>query len=86
MTRLVKGYNLRTICSKKQASKYVLRKLQAFEVRYIFSRFQLICFFDLVLQMGANGASGQELQIVSKNRVHTNFLRKLWTYQSLFSP
>jgi hypothetical protein len=27
-----------------------------------------------VLQMGANGASGQELQIAPKNRFHTNFL------------
>ena len=27
----------------------------------------------MVLQMGANGASGQELQIAPKNRFHTNF-------------
>jgi hypothetical protein len=30
-------------------------------------------FFDLVLQMGANGASGQELQYALKNRFHTFF-------------
>jgi hypothetical protein len=35
--------------------------------------------------MGANGASGQELQIVPKNRFRANFLRKLWTYHLLFS-
>jgi hypothetical protein len=40
----------------------------------------------MVLQMGANGASGRELQIAPKNRFHTNFLRKLWTYHFLFSP
>jgi len=45
-----------------------------------FGRFQLIYFFDLVLQTGANGASGQELQIAPKNRFRANFLRKLWTY------
>jgi hypothetical protein len=33
-------------------------------------------FFDLVLQIGANGASGQELQIVPKNRFRANFLDK----------
>jgi hypothetical protein len=32
-----------------------------------------ICFFDLVLQMSANGASGQELQIAPKNRIYTLF-------------
>jgi hypothetical protein len=48
--------------------------------------FNLFIFFDLVLQMGANGASGQELQIAPKNRFHTNFSRKLWTYHFLFSP
>ena len=36
--------------------------------------------------MGANGASGQELQIAPKNRFRANFLRKLWTYHLLFSP
>jgi hypothetical protein len=36
--------------------------------------------------MGANGASGQELQIEPKNRFRANFLRKLWTYHFLFSP
>jgi hypothetical protein len=30
--------------------------------------------------MGANGASGQELQIAPKNRFRANVLRKLWTY------
>jgi hypothetical protein len=40
----------------------------------------------MVMQMGADGVSGQELQIASKNRFHTNFLRKLWTYHLLFSP
>ena len=39
----------------------------------VFGRCQLTYFFDLVLQMGANGASGQELQIAPKNRFHTNF-------------
>jgi len=39
-----------------------------------------------VLQMGANGASGQELQIAPKNTFRANFLRKLWTYHFLFSP
>jgi hypothetical protein len=29
--------------------------------------------FHLVLQMGANGASGRELQIAPKNRFHTIF-------------
>jgi hypothetical protein len=29
-----------------------------------------------VLQIGANGASGQELQIAPKNRFHTNLLDK----------
>jgi hypothetical protein len=38
------------------------------------------------LKMGANGASGQELQIALKNRFRANFLRKLWTYHLLFSP
>jgi hypothetical protein len=33
-------------------------------------------FFDLVLQMGANGASCQELKIAPKNRFHTIFLDK----------
>ena len=33
----------------------------------------LIYVFDLVLQMGANGASGRELHIAPKNRFHTNF-------------
>ena len=42
--------------------------------------------FDLVLQMGANGASGRGLQIAPKNRFRANFLRKLWTYHFLFSP
>ena len=51
-----------------------------------FGRFQLIYIFDLLLQMGANGAFGQELQIAPKNRFHTNFLRKIWTYHFLFSP
>ena len=41
---------------------------------------------DLVLQTGANGASGQELQIAPKNRFRANFLRKLWTYHFLLSP
>jgi hypothetical protein len=38
--------------------------------------------------MGANGASGQELQIAPKNRFRANFWRKLlvWTYHFLFSP
>jgi hypothetical protein len=40
----------------------------------------------MVLQMGANGASGQELQIAPKNRSRANFLRKLWAYNFLFSP
>jgi hypothetical protein len=40
----------------------------------------------MVLQIGANGASGPELQISPKNKFHTNFLRKLWTYRFLFSP
>ena len=31
----------------------------------------------MVLQMGANGASGQELQIAPKNRFHTNFFEKI---------
>jgi hypothetical protein len=31
---------------------------------------QLIYFFDLVLRMGANGASRQEPQIAPKNRFH----------------
>jgi hypothetical protein len=66
-----------TICALKHASKYFFEE--------IFGRFQLIYFFDLVLQMGANGAFGQELQIAAKNRLHTNFLRKLWTYHFLFS-
>jgi hypothetical protein len=40
----------------------------------------------MVLQMGANGPSGQEVQIANKNWFHTNFLRKLLTYRFLFSP
>jgi hypothetical protein len=52
----------------------------------IFGDFNYFIFCDLVLQMGANGASCQELQIAPKNRFHTNFLRKLWTYHFLFSP
>jgi hypothetical protein len=36
--------------------------------------------------MGANGASGQELQIAPKDRFRANFLKKLWTYHFLFSP
>jgi hypothetical protein len=47
--------------------------------------FNSFIFCDLVLQMGANGASGQELQIALKNRFRANFLRKLWTYHFLFS-
>jgi hypothetical protein len=44
-------------------------------------------FFDPELQMGANGASGQEQQIAPKNRFRAKFfLRKLWTYHFLFSP
>ena len=30
----------------------------------------------MVLQMGANGASGQELQLAPKDRFHTMFLDK----------
>jgi hypothetical protein len=92
MTRLVKCHNMRV----KTGVNFVLRKLQAFEVRYLlfslkiatssFGRFQLIYIVDLVLQMGANGASGPELQIAPENRFHTNFLKKLWTYHFLFSP
>ena len=52
----------------------------------ILGDFNYFIFFDLVLQMGANGASCQELQIAPQNRFHTNFLRKLWTYRFLFSP
>jgi hypothetical protein len=36
--------------------------------------------------MGANGASGQELQIAPKNRFRAKKIwRKLWTYHFLFS-
>ena len=35
--------------------------------------------------MGANGASGQELQIAPKNRFRANFLRKLWAYPGLIT-
>jgi hypothetical protein len=52
----------------------------------ILGDFNYFIVFDLVLQMCANGASCQELQIAPKNRFHTNFLRKLWTYHFLFSP
>jgi hypothetical protein len=34
-------------------------------------------FCDMSLQMGANGASGQELQIAPKNRFHTFFFEKI---------
>jgi hypothetical protein len=43
-------------------------------------------FFDLVLQMGANGASGQELHIAAGNRFHTNFLRNYGLITSYFHP
>jgi hypothetical protein len=36
--------------------------------------------------MGANDAFDPELQIAPKNRYHTNFKKKLWTYHFLFSP
>jgi hypothetical protein len=36
--------------------------------------------------MGANGASGRELQIAPKNRFHTNFLSKYGLVTSYFHP
>ena len=71
----------------KQASKYIFEEITGIRSRVlsifiennevVFGRFQLIYFFDMVLQMGANGASGQELQIAPKNRFRANFLKKI---------
>jgi hypothetical protein len=36
--------------------------------------------------MGANGASGQELQIAHKSRFHTNFFEKIMDLSLSFSP
>jgi hypothetical protein len=72
MTRLVKCYNMRF---KTGVKICFLGKLQAFEVGCsLFSvtitrwfwEISINLFYDMVLLMGANGASGQELQIEPK--------------------
>jgi hypothetical protein len=78
MTRLVKCYNLRF----KTGVKIFFEKITGIrsQVPAIFTDNNEVVLGDfdqffshLVLQMGANGASWQELQIAPKNRFRTNF-------------
>jgi hypothetical protein len=75
MTRLVKCYNLRfKTCFQIFFEEITGIRSQVPAIftennEVIFRRFQLFYFFDLVLQMGANGASCQELQLAPNKKL-----------------
>jgi hypothetical protein len=89
MTRLVECYNLRF----KTCVKIFFEEITGIRSQgsAIFSENNEVVlgdsnqfFFYPVLQMSANGASCQELQITLKNRFRTNFFDKIMDLSLLF--
>jgi hypothetical protein len=79
MTRLVKFYNLRfkigfkIFFEEMTGIRSLVPAIFIENSEVVLEDFNQFCFFYMVLQMIANGASCQELRIAPKNRFRTNF-------------